>query len=95
MSISAKNTAPDEDDFADIEFRPRPAAQKDKPAEEKPAEDKPAEAQPDDTDAADKTPAHEPETKPADEKKPEENSYHQSCYLSPYCWIRSFNHSVL
>lgn len=71
MSISAKNTAPDEDDFADIEFRPRPAAQKEKPAEDKPAEDKPAEAQPDDTDAADKTPAHEPETKPADEKKPE------------------------
>lgn len=70
MSISAKNTAPDEDDFADIEFRPRPTAQKEKPAEEKPAEEKPADAQPD-TDTADKTPAQEPEKAPAEEKKPE------------------------
>lgn len=77
MSISAKNTAPDDDDFADIEFRPRPVTSTPVPADETPAKQvepltppEPAESTQEPSETADSTPAKpEPTDKQGEPKK--------------------------
>ncbi len=82
MSISANNTKPEDDDFADIEFRPRSARMQAAPAKEEVKEEKkpeppatreaPREAAPS-KDEAKEAPADkqaEPEATPAKEEKP-------------------------
>lgn len=69
MSLSAKNTAPEDEDFADIEFRPKPV-KNDKPAvEEKQEAPAPAEVSPETTDEKTEAPAPKPEKETAPRKE--------------------------